>query len=471
MHTIFNEPIDYQSNWWYIVFQHWVLLVRLMVIEHSFKVNKMEVRRQVTLHNGQGGMIRINSTALYDGNIRPSRRTRPHREVHMYRYQPGTTTCMSSSLSPDNGEDVDKMKGLRTSSDKSLKAAAEESNKEVYDALIKVFKKSRPEEWKKLIVYSSQWSSLADGVFDRIEEIANEDSDGENQLEMRRFLRRLKNVSQGMSSCKELLEGFRTSPSREWESMVSKYRSEMDSEFFEYIELRLRAAEAAARKVHEKEEDGSVQEQSQFQSAEAEALAALGAQLAVLVDSYDRIIADETALQSAGEKFAELLQSESMEGAEAKLDEFAASGRLDPALLLTMAKAYSGVKETDVTKEEVKDIMAHLYFKAKEKFAAQAPPEARILKFLLSVDSESDRMSLMEEAFKPGAEISTSNEDFVHTTPNALVNTIDNILAVYDGTSGGETGGSMAGQAASLMNPEVIERLRGLERQIRKHYL
>lgn len=31
----------------------------------------------------------------------------------------------------------------------------------------------------------------------------------------------------------------------------------------------------------------------------------------------------------------------------------AASGRLDPALLLMMAKAYAGSKETDITREEV----------------------------------------------------------------------------------------------------------------------
>lgn len=43
-----------------------------------------------------------------------------------------------------------------------------------------------------------------------------------------------------------------------------------------------------------------------------------------------------------------------MEQAEQKIDELASSGKLDPALLLTMAKAYAGVKETDITQEEVK---------------------------------------------------------------------------------------------------------------------
>lgn len=61
-------------------------------------------------------------------------------------------------------------------------------------------------------------------------------------------------------------------------------------------------------------------------------------------------------------------QVESLQEADTKIDELAASGQLDPALLLTMAKAYSAAKDTDVTREEVKDIMAHLYFKVSIKF-------------------------------------------------------------------------------------------------------
>jgi len=59
-----------------------------------------------------------------------------------------------------------------------------------------------------------------------------------------------------------------------------------------------------------------------------------------------------------------LAQVTSVEEADQKIDALAAAGRVTPALLLTMAKAYAGVRETDMTKEEVKDIMAHLYFKA-----------------------------------------------------------------------------------------------------------
>lgn len=57
------------------------------------------------------------------------------------------------------------------------------------------------------------------------------------------------------------------------------------------------------------------------------------------------------------------VQVGSMEEADKKIEELGRQGKLDPALLLTMAKAYNSTKDTDMTKTEVKDIMAHLYFK------------------------------------------------------------------------------------------------------------
>ncbi len=383
----------------------------------------------------------------------------------------------------------------------SLRRAAQQSNQEVYDTLIDVFqkKKSSPEDWKKLIVYSAQWPTLAPGVFARLDQLAEENyaDDPDGQLELRRFKRRLEGVSRSMAGHFGLLEEFRGSSSAEWEGLVATRRALMGPEFFEYIELRIRAALAAsARQSGAKQQDGGEDggedgggdggedgggAEGQVASLEAEQLAALGTQLSVIVDAYDRVAEDTQALDSASMNFADLLQSESMEQAEAKLDELAATGKLDPALLLTMAKAYSGVKETDITKEEVKDVMAHLYFKAKEKFAAQAPAEARILKFLLSVEGESERIELLDQAFQPGTELVTSNEDYLHTTPDALLNTIENILMVYDSSSSGATAraemerassgpSSMAGQAAGLMNPEVIESMRRLRDLIRSRY-
>lgn len=59
--------------------------------------------------------------------------------------------------------------------------------------------------------------------------------------------------------------------------------------------------------------------------------------------------------------------------------------------------------------------------------------------------------------------------DYLATTPEALLNTVENVLRLYD--SGARGGGSaMAGDAAALMSPEVIVRMRELQQQIRKQY-
>jgi hypothetical protein len=57
------------------------------------------------------------------------------------------------------------------------------------------------------------------------------------------------------------------------------------------------------------------------------------------------------------------MQVDSLEEAGKRIDMLADKGQVDPAFLLTMAKAYSGVKETDFAKDEVKDIMYYLYMK------------------------------------------------------------------------------------------------------------
>ncbi|KAI7846439.1 hypothetical protein COHA_000050 [Chlorella ohadii] len=333
----------------------------------------------------------------------------------------------------------------------SLKQEAVQSNREVSDKLIDVFQQKKPAEWRKLIAYSKQWPLLAQGVLDRIEEravAAAEAGEEEEQLALRRLGRRLATVHEELGMYQQLIDKFRSAPSSDWEGMVSLNRNTLSGEFFKYLDLRIKAAHDAA--------------------VEQEALLALAAQLAALVEAYDRVARDEQAMEAAAESFSSLLQVDSLEEADKKIDELAATGKLDPALLLMMAKAYAGSKETDITQEEVKDVMAHLYFKAKESFAQQAPKEVRILKYLLTVDSESDRVQLLEQAFEPGSELEGAEVDYLCTTPPLLLNTIENVLTLYDSSRGR---GTMAGDAASLMSPEVIERLRDLQKMIKRKYM
>ena len=67
-----------------------------------------------------------------------------------------------------------------------------------------------------------------------------------------------------------------------------------------------------------------------------------------------------------------------------------------------------------------------------------------------------------------GPQISTESEDYLHCTPEGLAKVVDSVLGAYDSQKGRAT---MTGDAAALMTPEVIERLRVVQLEIRKNFL
>lgn len=120
--------------------------------------------------------------------------------------------------------------------------------------------------------------------------------------------------------------------------------------------------------------------------------------------------------------------------------------------------------------------MYHLYQQARERFASQIPVEVRILKHLLWVESPRDRAELLDQAFSPGAAAETPGMDMLSTTPTALLNCIDNVLALWQralkGVDVRDTDpSSLRTQAASMFNPKVITRMQDLATVIRKKYL
>lgn len=64
---------------------------------------------------------------------------------------------------------------------------------------------------------------------------------------------------------------------------------------------------------------------------------------------------------------------------------------------------------------QVKDIMAHLYFKAKESAARDQPAEVRILKYLLSMEDPKERNEALGQAFEPGEEKQGGEQDYLYT--------------------------------------------------------
>ncbi len=52
---------------------------------------------------------------------------------------------------------------------------------------------------------------------------------------------------------------------------------------------------------------------------------------------------------------------------------------------------------------------------AKETLAQQQPPEVRILKHLLSIQSPQERQTALQDAFAPGADLQTEEQDLLST--------------------------------------------------------
>ena len=61
------------------------------------------------------------------------------------------------------------------------------------------------------------------------------------------------------------------------------------------------------------------------------------------------------------------VQSDTLEDLDQKMEKMVDNGQMDPALMLVLARAHNNVKDTDYTSEEVKDVMAHMYYKVQHK--------------------------------------------------------------------------------------------------------
>ena len=372
-----------------------------------------------------------------------------------------------------------------SSADKASDPASK--SPEMYDNLAKIFLNRKEEDWIGLLASSEQWPELQAGFFARLKTRAKEEEDPEEMLRMSRVLRLLQGTSDRVLQYTALLEEVQSKEEDLWEGMVTARRPEFTTEFFQFIRFKLEAlvrADAAAQGTSSSPKGGktvTAQERAELKGTRTDArvaekdadkkrddLARLASVLLTICEAFDEATKDQETLEEAAENLQELLQVETLEEMNTKIDEMQANGKLDPALVLTAAKAYMSVKESPYVEEEVKDVMAHLYFKMKETMGRQQPKEVRILKYLLSIEDPQEIRKGLEEAFTPGPELTVGDEDMLFCEAPALLQTIDAVLKAYDGQKGKA---NITGQAAELMQPEVIEKMKTVKFQIEAHFM
>jgi hypothetical protein len=370
------------------------------------------------------------------------------------------------------------------------------SSPAMFDNLIKIFLNREEKDWVGLLASSERWPTLREGFFARLKSRAADEEDPEEMLRLSRLLRLMQGTSERVAAYADLLAEVQDTDEDLWEGMVTNRRAEFTTEFFQFLRFKLEAmvraqasastARAKVAKAAEKDADaidGEVtdddkarlkgeraveKETEDAADAERDALARTAARLISICEAFDEATKDQETLEEAAENFKELLEVETLEEMNQKIEEMSQQGKMDPALVLTAAKAYMSVKESPYVEEEVKDVMAHLYFKMKETMGRQQPKEVRILKFLLAMEDPREIRNGLEEAFTPGPELTTEDEDYLFCEAPALLKTIDAVLNAYEQQQGKA---SITGQAAELMQPEVIEKMKTIKGQIEANFL
>eukprot|EP01018_Ginkgo_biloba_P038834 Gb_11825 [translate_table: standard] len=318
----------------------------------------------------------------------------------------------------------------------------------VCDKLIDVFmvERPKPSDWRRLLAFSEEWSKIRPHFFKRCRVRADAENDPEKKQKLLRLGRKLKEVDDDMQRHDELLKEISENP-LEIDAIVARRRKDFTGDFFEHLKT-------VADSKHDSLED-------------RDQLATLGAKCLSAVQAYDNAATDNDALSVAQLKFDEILNSPSLDAACKKIDNLAKKNELDSTLMLLITKAWASAKESTMMKEEVKDIMHHLYMVARGNLQRLVPKEIRIIKHLLSMEDPQERFAALAEAFSPGDEIEGKNVDTLYTTPEKLHKWIKTVLDAYYMNREG----TLIREAKQLMNPMVIQRLEILKGVVEDEYL
>ncbi|KAL5988404.1 hypothetical protein ACLOJK_036168 [Asimina triloba] len=193
----------------------------------------------------------------------------------------------------------------------------------------------------------------------------------------------------------------------------------------------------------------------------------LGAKCLSAVSAHDNALEDLEMLSTAQSKFDDILNSPSLEAACEKIKDLSKAKELDSSLILLINKAWTSAKDSTTMKNEVKNIMYHLYKTTKSCIKSIVPKEIKLLKYLLNIMDPEERFSALATAFSPGDEREAKDVHFQYTTPKELHKWITIMLDSYH-LNKEETD---LREARQMSQPMVIQRLVILKETIEQEYI
>ncbi|XP_050376735.1 uncharacterized protein At4g37920 isoform X2 [Argentina anserina] len=317
----------------------------------------------------------------------------------------------------------------------------------ICDKLIEVFMVDKPTttDWRRLLAFSREWDDIRPHFFKRCQDRADVEADPGMKHKILRLGRKLKEVDKDVQRHDELLKVVRGAP--DISDIVARRRKDFTKEFFVHLH--------------------TVSESYYENLEEQNALATIGNTCLAAVQAYDSATESIEALNAAELKFQDIIDSPSVDSACRKIDNLAEKNQLDSTLVMMITKAWSAAKESSMTKDEVKDVLYHLYVTARGNLQKLMPKEIRIVKYLLTIDDPEERLSALQDAFTPGEELEGKDVDNLYTTPEKLHTWIKAVVDAYHLSREG----TLIREARDLMNPKIIKKLEELKKVVEKKFL
>jgi len=289
---------------------------------------------------------------------------------------------------------------------------AEAATKKTADTLINVFREREQSEWRHLLGFSEQWWDISTSVFDRISERANTTGDPDEELELRRMGRMLRDTHEEVFECRALWKQIRETKDSELESFISANKERIVSNgFFEYMKDML------GRTVHN--DDASQEEKLAVEN---------------LVNRVQDLLQDVSMGIDEGVRnnMANIINAQSKEEAKKEIDKLAESGDLDPRYLALMNKAYGSGRDTWWTKDDHEETTLYMYEQMRQSMRKQQPLEIRLLKYVLAFPTPRERKEALEEVLTPGVRF--DDEGWLTaetTTPEAMLARTEDLIRKY----------------------------------------
>ncbi|KAH7566784.1 hypothetical protein ACOSP7_023443 [Xanthoceras sorbifolium] len=315
------------------------------------------------------------------------------------------------------------------------------------DKIIDVFlnEKPRVKEWRKYLVFREEWNKYRESFYNRCRTRAHEESDPTMKEKLTSLASKVKRIDDEMERHSELLKEIRDSPT-DVNAVVAQRREDFTGEFFRYLNL--------ISESYDSLED-------------RDAIARLATRCITAVGAYDNTLESMETLDAAQAKFDDILNSPSIDVACEKIRSLAKAKELDSSLILLINSAWASAKASTTMKNEVKNIMYHLYKTTKSSLRSIAPKEIKLLKYLLNITDPEERFSALATAFSPGSEHEAKDPKALYTTPKELHKWITIMLDAYH-LNKEETD---IKEAKKMIQPVVIQRLFILKETVEEEYL